>query len=242
MPTRRRGDSYAGCDLAARIRICMSYLCSNYRGSSSNRYPCPLQLFLPCTTRIWNITSAVKAPDEALSPRPRVFLDFFFFFPGEMLRSDEHHPSCPPHGFPSATTPSGRAAAAALTPSSSRLLFSPGRHHLPTPTPATAHDSSNLKNKTGNDFNRGCGGWQRRVERSSSFMWAPAPRRNVAGGWMFAQPFMWRRDPHLFFYSLPLPRPIVVVVPVSWVWTLPVAAQQRFVGLRGPGAPSAHPR
>lgn len=38
----------------------------------------------------------------------------------------------------------------------------------------------------------------------------------------------------MFFYSLPLPRPIVVAVPVTWVWTLLVAVQQRFAGAAWP--------
>lgn len=51
-------------------------------------------------------------------------------------------------------------------PSSSHLLCSLVRHHLPmpTPTPATAYDNSSLTNKTGNYLNRGCGGWQRKVQ------------------------------------------------------------------------------
>lgn len=99
--------------LAARIWICMLYLCSNYRDSSSNRYPCPSQLFFSCTTRIRNISSVVKALGEALSlgPIKPVFLDFS----GEMLRSDEHHPPLAPYGVPSATMLS-RGAAAKLTP------------------------------------------------------------------------------------------------------------------------------
>lgn len=61
----------------------------------------------------------LRSQSAGVRPSPRVLSSPFsliFVFPGQMLRSDEHHPSRPPHGFPSATTPSGRAAAAAPTP------------------------------------------------------------------------------------------------------------------------------
>lgn len=145
--------------LLTRIWIFVLHLCSNYKDSPSKRYSCPLQLLCSCITRIWNIKSALSA-----CPIKTIFLDF----PGEMLQSDKHHCLC-----------SSRCSLchhAILQSSNSKSCLEKevtaghcahwtDRYHLPIPTPIpeTAYDSSNLKNKTGNDFNRGCGGWQREV-------------------------------------------------------------------------------
>lgn len=71
--------------LLTRIWIFALHLCSNYKDSLSKRYSCLLQLLCSCTSRIWNIKSALSA-----CPIKPVFLDF----PGEMLQSDKHHCLC----------------------------------------------------------------------------------------------------------------------------------------------------